>query len=240
MKKLVTFGDSWFRGVGAHWTSETLKEEYEEHAFTDVADSHSFRTVLCDRNNLVNVNFSDRGSSNQKQFRKASEYFIRDANIDNNSVVLWGLTSVFRTEVWHNKSKKYENLFLPSDYSKFSQMLAILHTDLQVEVERLYYQIELFNTFFKYHSIKNYWVNIFNEHNFPKKVDNLLFDGVSLLSILIRDYEENNAYHKSKWDDADRKITKAKEQKKVNPYTGHPGKDSHMQLANLLEKEIKF
>lgn len=240
MKKLITFGDSWVRGIGAHWTPDTLKEEFEEHAWTNVADAHSFRTILSNRNNLVNVNFSKGGASNQGQFRRASEYFIRDKNVAQNSIVIWGLTSVFRTEVWHNKSKEYEDLFLPTDTSRFSQMLAVFHTDLQVELERLYYQIELFNAFFKYHSIKNYWVNIFNDHEFPEKVDNLLFDGSSLLSILTGDYEENNTYHKSQWDDADRKITKAKEQKKVNPYTGHPGKDSHMQLAKLLEKEIKF
>ena len=53
-----------------------------------MSPTHSFRTILSNRNNLVNVNFSKGGASNQGPFRRASEYFIRDKNVAQNSIVM--------------------------------------------------------------------------------------------------------------------------------------------------------
>ena len=110
----------------------------------------------------------------------------------------------------------------------------------KIEVEKLYYNIELFNHYFKSIGIKNYWFNIFNDHDFPNEVDNILFNGNSLLSVLLNDYEKNDYYHKSVWSgETDRKINTALKNKLVNPYSQHPTKESHSKIANLLYNELQ-
>jgi hypothetical protein len=61
-----------------------------------------------------------------------------------------------------------------------------------------------------------------------------------LLSLLLKDNEPNNKYHKSNWLDTDRKITKAKDLGLVNPFSLHPTEDSHKIIAGLFENEIDF
>ena len=95
---LVTFGDSWVYGVGAGYSSEnpvTEKVFYEKRVSEEYLNC-SFRILLAKKLGIKNTNFSSQGSSNQKQFRLASEYFLRDKNVIKNSIVLWGLTSVYR------------------------------------------------------------------------------------------------------------------------------------------------
>ena len=50
--------------------------------------------------------------------------------------------------------------------------------------------MELFNHYFKSVGIKNYWYNIFNDHEYPNKLSNILFKGNSLLSVFTGDYKK--------------------------------------------------
>ena len=241
---LITFGDSWVYGVGAGYTYDrpVTKEIYESSRDSDEFVNCSFRILLAERMGLRNINFSRGGSSNQKQFRRASEYFLRDKNVIKNSIVLWGLTSVYRNEFYNTKLNDYENFFIP-DVTRdivLSKVLSVRYMSEKVEVEKLYYNIALFNHFFKSIGIKNYWFNIFNDHDYPNKVDNILFNGNSLLSVLINDYKKNDQYHKSVWAEAtDRKIKTALKNKLVNPISQHPTKESHSKIANLLYNELQ-
>ena len=241
---LVTFGDSWVYGVGAGYSSENPVTEkvYKEKRVSEEYLNCSFRILLAKKLGIKNTNFSSQGSSNQKQFRLASEYFLRDKNVIKNSIVLWGITSVYRNEFYNTKLNDYENFSIP-DVTRdivLSKVLSVRYMSEKVEVEKLYYNIELFNHFFKSIGIKNYWFNIFNDHDYPNKVDNILFNGNSLLSVLINDYEENDQYHKSVWAEAtDRKIKTALKNKLVNPISQHPTKESHSKIANLLYNELQ-
>lgn len=248
--KLITFGDSWVFGVGANYQKGMSPNEYKKIAWTET--EKCWRVLLNQRHNLNNTNFSFGGSSNQSQFRMASEFYIKNNlrrqlskskdKINHNTIVLWGLTSVYRTELFDCSSAKYESFFLPTKNfgNKFSQVYLENHFNEEQETIKLYYQMELFNSLFKEMGLKNYWFNIFNEHKFPNQIDNLLFDGRSLLSLMVGDYAPNDYYHKSNWEDTDRKIINATQMGLVNPYTHHPTIDGHKIISDHFDKEFNF
>ena len=250
MKKLITFGDSWVWGVGAGFTTGMTKKEYRKIAWDESYTDKSFRVLLAQDYGAENKNFSVGGSSNQQQIRFAAEFFIKNSKFfiknkdkwSDDIVVLWGLTSVYRTELFDVESGFYFNQFIPGKISDpggdFGKIYGVSHFNETVETERLYYHVELFNSLFRESEIKNYWFNIFNEHQFPKVPDNMLFGGRSLLSILIDTDLKDDSYHKSDFLDVDWKITKAKDMGLVNPYTGHPTQEGHRKIFQHFKDEL--
>jgi len=240
---LVTFGDSWVYGVGAGYSSENPVTEkvYKEKRVSEEYLNCSFRILLAKKLGIKNTNFSSQGSSNQKQFRLASEYFLRDKNVIKNSIVLWGITSVYRNEFFDTIKNNYDNFLVPAINRDLvlSEILSVRYMSKEVEIEKLYYNMELFNHYFKSVGIKNYWYNIFNDHEYPNKLSNILFKGNSLLSVFTGDYKKNSQYHKSIWERTDRKIKTALKNKSVNPISLHPTKETHSKIANLLHNELQ-
>ena len=240
---LVTFGDSWVYGVGAGYSSENPVTEkvYKEKRVSEEYLNCSFRILLAKKLGIKNTNFSSQGSSNQKQFRLSSEYFLRDKNVIKNSIVLWGITSVYRNEFFDTIKNNYDNFLVPAINRDLvlSEILSVRYMSKEVEIEKLYYNMELFNHYFKSVGIKNYWYNIFNDHEYPNKLNNILFKGNSLLSVFTGDYKKNSQYHKSIWERTDRKIKTALKNKSVNPISLHPTKETHSKIANLLHNELQ-
>ena len=244
---LITFGDSWVFGIGAaysyeHDYTEWDNDKYRKFLFENRHrhSKYSFRKHLSKKMGVSNLNYAEGGSSNQRQFRFASEYFIKNKKvIPKDSIVLWGLTSVYRNELYNSSTNEYENFLLPSSNLQIAKVLTTNYLNEEVEIEKLYYNIELFNSYFKTLGIKNYWFNIFNDHIFPNKIENMLFDNQSLLSVLVNDFAENDSYHKSDWKTNDRKIKKAVELQLVNPVTLHPTQESHIKISDLLYLELQ-
>ena len=122
--KLVTFGCSWTRGIGTFYHEGMTREEYriitdtkdpESFALQDV---YSFRILLAERLGAENINFSQGGSSNQKQERHAIEYF--NENSPEDTVVLWGITSLVRNE--HPINGKLQNyMYSTRQHDKWPQ-----------------------------------------------------------------------------------------------------------------------
>ena len=250
MKKIYTFGDSWVWGVGAGFSKGMTKAEYGEIAWDESYLDKSFRKLLSQDYGAQNRNFSSPGSSNQQQIRLASDLFIKHSKFfsknkdrwSDDVIVLWGLTSVYRTELFDVESESYFNQFIPGHKSDlggdFGKIYGTRHFNELVETERLYYQVELFNSLLRELGISNYWFNIFNEHRFPKLPENMLFGGRSLLSLLIDTDENDDSYHKSDGDDTDWKITKAKDMGLVNPHSGHPTQAGHFKIFKCLRGEL--
>ncbi len=237
MGRLITFGDSWMKGIGAEF--EEGMSEHEYHHLRERDSEHCFRKLISARFELENLNLSEGGSSNQAQFRVALETFFGGEKIDlkGTDIVLWGITSVFRTELWHSEDNEFRTIFLPW-HSAVSKILATYHHDEKQELKIVENQIRLWNAYFQTMGVKNYWFNVFNDHKWSQPIDNFLFEGSSLLSCLINDYSPNNRYHKSIWNDTDRKIKTAKKHGLVNPFTGHPTKLGHEKLAELLSDQL--
>jgi len=239
MTSLITFGCSWTYGVGSHYINGMEKNEFMDNAwYKDTCNSNSFRGLISKKFNYKNINFSVGGSSNQEQFHKAQDFFPSVPNNDD-IIVLWGITSLYRYEFYDSVEKKWRSYFL-NDANSASKIILKKHFDENAEIERLEKQIIFFNDYFKNKGITNYWFNTFNYHLFQKQIKNLLFDGKDLLSILINDFEPNDQYHLSTWYDPDRKIQKAKELGLVNPFTLHPTQQAHQILADVFEKELKL
>jgi hypothetical protein len=239
---LVTFGCSWTYGVGAHYETGMTDEEYKINAWnTAIIEQYAFRKLISDKINFKNINFSCGGSSNQRQFRLAKEFFLsKDEQWfhDKNIIVLWGLTSLYRNEFFDASKNEYYNFFL--DEKGFAQIILKKYFSEPIELQKLSEEMKMFDHFFYQKNIKNYWYNTFNEHTYTFKFDNLLFNGRDLLSIIVKDYDNNDKYHVSDWKDTDRKITRAKEQGLVNPFSLHPTAHSHKIIADYFLKEIEF
>jgi hypothetical protein len=250
MNNLITFGDSWVWGVGAGFSNGMTKAEYGEIAWDESYLDRSFRKLLSQDHGAQNKNFSSPGSSNQRQIRLASDFFIKHSKFftknkdrwSNDVIVLWGLTSVYRTELFDVQSESYFDQFIPGNKSglggDFGKIYGTKYFNETVETEKLYYHVELFNYLFREFGIKNYWFNIFNEHQFPKVPDKMLFNGRSLLSLLIDTDENDDSYHMSDWTDTDWKIKKAKDMGLVNPHSGHPTQAGHLKIFKCLIKEL--
>ena len=251
---LISFGCSWTYGMGANYISGMTKKDFENVFENEYQiEPLSFRKIISNKLDRVHINFSDIGSSNQRQFRLAREFFLtkdQEWFDQHDVIVLWGLTSLYRNEFYSTKIKDYYSLFLTypqrcilrstdnEEQRSFSKILLQRYFKEEVELKKLSEDMTLFNNFFEYKKITNYWFNTFNPHTYPHKFHNLLFEGNDLLSILINDYTTNDKYHISDWDDTDLKITKAKEHKLVNPFSGHPTRVGHKIIADRILQHI--
>lgn len=183
MKKLlITFGCSWTFGVGVRYQDGMKSEEYKTIAWDrDAASKLSFRAILSEKLGFDNINFSAGGSSNQKQFRLAKEFFFsnefkRMKKKYSEVVVLWGITSTARNELYNLQDKEYLNFFyhrrthdenwpFPRDFLLFSY-------DHDIAVREILFNIKMFSTFFDDHGIKYLWFDTFNHHEYKKHFKN--------------------------------------------------------------------
>jgi hypothetical protein len=236
IENLITFGCSWTYGVGITYT-ESKKSKFLEKAFDkEICNRYSFRGQLSKKFNSKNINFSYGGSSNQDQFFKAMEYFPK-CELPN-TLVLWGITSLYRYPFYDVHEGKTKTVFLSSQEDPISKIIKKNHFDESNELDRLEKHILFFNDYFQKKKIKNYWFNTFNTHKFKNKIDNLLFNGNDLLSIMVNDFTDDNQYHLSNWHDVDKKIKKALKLKLVNPISQHPTIDGHTLIADAIQKEL--
>lgn len=171
MALLITFGCSWTFGVGINYEQGMAKNVFESGAHNESLTSrYSFRGLLSQECNMINVNFSKGGSSNQEQFRLAENFFASNEfkqlqSEHQDIVVLWGLTSVLRNEAYSPFSKNRQSYFY-SDRSMLSKAIVADHLDLQHEVYILGQKIKFWDRFFDAIGVKNLWFDTFNHHDY--------------------------------------------------------------------------
>tara|TARA_B100000925_G_scaffold89582_1_gene64755 strand:+ start:736 stop:1479 length:744 start_codon:yes stop_codon:yes gene_type:complete len=243
--KLVTFGCSWTRGIGTFYHEGMTREEYriitdtkdpESFALQDV---YSFRILLAERLGAENINFSQGGSSNQKQERHAIEYFNQNSPED--TVVLWGITSLVRNE--HPINGKLQNyMYSTRQHDKWPQETidAIAYHydhffDEKLELVRINNMMIHWNKFFEAHKIPNLWFQTFNSYRFPEPVERLA--PRDLLTNLTHPAVRDD--HMSDWKLDSHRIRKAVRDKLVNPYSLHPTVETHVKIADMLEPHLR-
>ena len=236
--------------------------EYKNIAWTDDApDRFSFRALLSKKFNLLNLNFSEGGSSNQRQFRFARELFSEPSmnkllEIYNKVIVMWGITSTARTELWDVETDTYKNYMFsggaadvkadgkPEKYtlsgslSNFGKSLLKYTYDHDAEVRSLYGYVNLWNGFFSTLNIQNIWFDTFNTHLYPRPIDNKI-EGDLLSTMSLSTNRELGTYHLSNWRDDDPRITRLVKSHILNPISFHPTKLGHQKIAEILEPHIK-
>ena len=230
--KLVTFGCSWTNGVGIHYKEGMTLEEYEKgRKNSEEKEKSTFRILLSERLGYTNIDHSRGGSSNQLQERLATEYFNNNSLED--TVVLWGITSITRNELTIHGERK--NFHYGNNLDEYQQYYVEHFYDEKSELERLGNAMIHWNKFFEGHNIPNLWFQTFNTYKFPQKIDRLL--PRDLLTNLTRPMLRDN--HSSQWGLDSKRIIEAKNKGYVNPYSLHPTKETHILLADMLEKPLR-
>lgn len=173
MKRLlITLGCSWTYGVGVGYTEGMSAEEYKSLAWnTDLCDQYSFRGLLCQKFGLENKNFSLGGSSNQAQFRRAkvffsSEEFKKIKKEYDQILVLWGITSTARNELYNLQTNKLENFFYTTTDWPLGKAILKYTYNHDHEVDLLNTEINHWNMFFDSLGISNLWFDTFNHHDY--------------------------------------------------------------------------
>jgi|TARA_Y100000289_G_scaffold30904_1_gene30580 hypothetical protein len=250
---LVTLGCSWVKGIGSYYDEKMTLDEYREHQKDEeYVKQYAFRTLLAERNNLEAVNFGVGGSSNKKQFRKATEFFSSPEfeeyqNKYSTIIVLWGLTSTARTENYDTKHEDWVNFLYGSDpkdpdYIEFNDLMLKRFYDNQAEINALADQMKHWNEFFKCKGVKNLWFDILNHHDYPYEFDNLCMDDDGsprdLLS-RITTHKTRDRFHFSVWKSDCARTEKGVFTKTLNPYSNHPTKKGHEKIFNLLDPYVK-
>lgn len=169
---LITFGCSWTFGVGVCYEPGMSRQEMETKAWDhEICDASSWRGLLSQRFNLANINRSQGGSSNQKQFRLATEFFGSRLYQEcrqkfSRIIVIWGITSTARSEIWSLKHNGFHNFFLSDDADDLSRFIGKHCYDHDASVAELRNLMLFWNVFFEGQHIKNYWFDTFNTHNY--------------------------------------------------------------------------
>ena len=247
---LITFGDSVTKGCGLGYEEGMSHKEYQKIFYDEeINNKYAFRTILSDRWGCDNINFACMGSSNMKQFRLATEYF--KSKPKRRTVVLWATSTVCRHEMWFNKRDKggkgygdlrYNHRYklikcqneisnLESDIFRkkpkikedddFEKGINIVdyinnHFDKENEVRMLSKQMTHWNLFFEGLGIENYWVDTGISHDYPSTNPRMLFNDKPKRDLL------------------------SQSQIKLDPYSGHPTKESHTKIADMIDEEINL
>ena len=240
--KLITFGCSWTKGIGITYEKGMSEEEFKKGGLfrkSQFLDQYSFRGILSKRLGFENINHASGGSSNQRQERLATEYFNNHSTED--TVVLWGITSITRNELTINGIRK--NFHYGNDLDEYQRYYVDHFYDEETEIERLGNAMIHWNQFFEGHNIPNLWFQTFNSYQFPQKIDRLLPRDLltNLTHPAIRDHHSsevdgNNKTHKG--TDSQR-IKEAARKGFVNPYSLHPTKETHLKIADMLETPLR-
>lgn len=254
MTTLITLGCSWTWGVGASYHQAMTFEEYSDTAWDrSLCSQLSWRGLLSKRFNLSNINISLPASSNQQQFRLAKEFFSgpRYQEIKHEKIiVLWGITSTARNELFDSQTNQLTNFFYTDD-NDLARAMTKFSYDHDYEVKSLLLEIQHWNSYFSALGIPCYWFDTFNHHHYKAAIPNLL--GVNnnprdLMSWLVNnnggnnndlDYKSNyhnsrDRYHKSAWKNDDDRVTYLLERGILNPYSFHPTQEGHRQLCNFF------
>jgi hypothetical protein len=181
-KALITFGCSWTYGVGVNYdkSMQCNPETWKIDAWDEsICNQLSFRGILSQRYGFKNINFSEGGSSNQRQFRLAKTFFNSKEfqYLQNNGteiVVVWGITSTARNETYMYELNQVKNLMYSSADERWlrpseQQICKFLAKNVyshEHELFMLAHEMVHWNTFFKSLDIKNYWYDTFNHHDY--------------------------------------------------------------------------
>jgi hypothetical protein len=256
-KLLITFGCSWTKGIGAGYGEEYQskdKNDFKTKCWeSSLNEKYAYRSLLCKKYNLQNINFSIGGSSNQTQFRLAEEFFVSEKfNIfqqesKGNIYVLWAITSTARGEIYVNALKKFKSIFYNTTSKndlehKLAELIAVNFYNHEAELVTLNNRMKHWNQYFTALSIKNIWIDTFNHHKYLNPVDNLCFKNDiprDLLSKIMNIKLYNEIYHISNWNDDCILIKPAIAQGLLNPYSMHPTSKAHKIIAEILSPEIE-
>jgi hypothetical protein len=251
IRLLITFGCSWTYGVAVGYNQNMTADEHKAIASNNsICDQLSFRGLLSKKYGLVNKNFSQGGSSNQLQFRLAKIFFTSDdfkklQSVFDQIIVLWGITSTARNELYFNSASSRKNFFYSSSETEAKLMTKYFYNHTH-EVEQLLTEMRFWDDYFESKNINNLWFDTFNHHKYGQFVlKNLIFaqetprDLLSKLAIKNGQFDIDNNYHTSDWIIDSNRIEYLVNIGVLNPYSHHPTQQGHIQISEMLAPYIE-
>lgn len=247
-KILITFGCSWTYGVGLSYAPGMTFEDYQQGPAwdADICDAFSWRGLLSKQHGLTNINFAQGGSSNQKQFRLAKEFFLgrrfRELHRTASILVLWGITSTARNEMFNSQTGKLENFFYSEEIG-LAKMMTMFSYDHCHEVQTLDLEIRHWSDYFARLDIPCYWFDTFNHHDYPSSLPGMIEhkphrDQMSYLVKTNSGDVADDRYHTSDWKSDNLKVDFLVQKGILNPYSYHPTRLGHQQLCDFFGKKI--
>ena len=262
---LITFGCSWIAGTGLHYKEGMSAEEYK--TIIDDTDpniepieytQYSFRRILSTKFGYENKNFSKMGSSNQRQFRFAKQYFSgiefkKHQKEYRRIVVLWGITSTARVELYDIQSESMKVYLFGKDQGRLTEnanYYARYFYDHNNEVNNLSIEMSHWDSYFESIGIDNFWIDTLNHHDYMSSqygylskrllIEDSPRDILSQLCVLNNIEGYDRKYHFSIFKKDTNRLDKLVEIGVLNPFSYHPTKKGHQQIAEILERNIQL
>ena len=258
---LITFGDSWTFGQGSAYEDGMTEEEYERiYLDPEICWKNGWRRHVSEHFDFNNINLGCGGSSNDKQFRLAKQFFssTKFKNILKSGVqvyVLWGTTSVNRYDLWVNEENAYRHIFLNTvnddpiipdqdEGTAIDQIAGVLNKYSYNEIARVKeLELEFFhwNQYFKMLGVKNFWYDSFCSFNYNVKLSNFFDHQKRIRRDMLAVIVENDRVLKKSlvpsWCVDD--FAYAVDHNMLNPYSFHPKADGYKQIADHLIKKMQ-
>jgi hypothetical protein len=256
-KLLITFGCSWTYGVGAIWYPNIKRVTYNSFAWNaDACFKYSFRNLLCQEFNLENKNFSAGGSSNQRQFRYAKEYFgsdqfKKDLDAFEQIIVFHGITDTSRNEFYSIEfqelinmqySMRKTNKDMHTDFQKLCSEFMVKNSyNHNNEVNQLETELKFWNTFYQSYNIKNIWADTFNHHEYNVMIPNIIGHDLSQRDLMSQLAARNGmdvidkTYHNSVWTIDSNRVDFLVKKEILNPISMHPTQEGHKQIYEIIK-----
>ncbi len=263
----IFFGCSWTWGRFINWEQHDIADPRDMPAEAEAEQSSlfSYRSLITKHFDADQLNFSEGGSSNDRQFRKASEYFLGvkndsdgplatlDQRQHDEIVVLWFITSTARKELYNDHHKRYDNFFLTSGAPRRGHNFSIAkdlvkqgyYCDSE-ELKKLSTQMILWNSWFKQNNIKNVWIDTFNHNDWKTPVDNQVKFDSGFTDLMTNMYVNvgNKAptvieKHHSLWDTDEERSLVLKSMGYLNSVSLHPTVKGHKLISDLLIPKLE-
>jgi hypothetical protein len=250
MEKLfLFFGCSWTYGKNINLIGEPGDPYWDYHTKKQ-AELYSYRALITKHFAAKQINYSQVASSNDRQFRLASEHFIGPNalynEINGNQFVLWFITSTARLELYNSEKKSWENTIIGQfdNQPNFYQTYLTTYYEHEKELEKLNQKMILWNNYFSSKGIKNIWVDTFNHHNYPVPIDNLLTFGTDFSDVMSNlciqtGYTPNFNhddfhYNKKTKSNTPSRVNHLVSKGLMNEKTYHPTQKGHAMIAEQL------
>jgi hypothetical protein len=262
---IIYFGCSWTWGRFINWEKTGIKDAHDLDPVYEKEQSklHSYRSLITNYYGADSINFSEGGSSNDRQFRRASEYFfkiekmsdIENFGIDLSNykkiIVLWFITSTARSELYNSDTKKYDNFFYiqggREQFAIAEDLVKRGYWSEEEEIKKINAKQILWNSWFKENKIINFWIDTFNHHDYPVKLNNHINFGTGYSDLMSNMYLkampnikplDKFKMHLSAWRADEERSKCLSYLQYLNRSTLHPTVKGHKLIADLLIPEL--
>jgi hypothetical protein len=264
----IFFGCSWTWGRYINWEQYNITHPRDMPAEVEAEQSalFSYRSLITKHFNADQLNFSEGGSSNDRQFRKAAEYFLGVKNESDNPVatldrlqsnevvVLWFITATSRKELYNDHHNRYDNFFLSQiqkpgpgrGFNIAKDLLSQGYYSDSEELKKLSTQMILWNSWFNQNNIKNVWIDTFNHNDWKTPIDNQVKFGSGFTDLMTNMYLSvgNKAptmieKHHSLWKTDEERSLVLKSMGYLNSVTLHPTVEGHKLISDLLIPKLE-